>query len=309
MPRVKAMTTGSIPSFLDLILNIAESDTSSSLAKQDTWLAQMKTKKDGKILLYGDDTWLKLFPDTFDRADGTTSFFVSDFTEVDNNVTRHIPKELSNNDWTVMVLHYLGLDHIGHKAGPLSVNMEPKQIEMDQVVKQIYEGMEKEPHLQSTLLVLLGDHGMNEAGNHGASSAGETSTALTFMSPKLKRLARNTPCPVIAPRDFQYYETVEQSDLVPTLAGLLGFPIPQNSLGVFIPAFLPLWNGTVSIRPRQYCQSKLTIIQVLKSCTCSFKTQSKSFRSSKPPSQARDFTDPKNICWNGRRSVTVMAST
>lgn len=76
MPRLKAMTTGSVPSFLDVILNIAESDTSSTLAYQDTWLAQLKTKGD-KLVMYGDDTWLKLFPGMFDRADGTTSFFVS----------------------------------------------------------------------------------------------------------------------------------------------------------------------------------------------------------------------------------------
>lgn len=77
MPRVKAMTTGSIPSFLDVILNFAESDTSSTLASQDTWLAQMKAKGTGKMVMYGDDTWLKLFPGTFDRADGTSSFFVA----------------------------------------------------------------------------------------------------------------------------------------------------------------------------------------------------------------------------------------
>lgn len=77
MPRIKAITTGSTPSFLDLILNFAESDTSSTLATQDTWLAQMKAKKTGKMVMYGDDTWLKLFPETFDRVDGTSSFFVS----------------------------------------------------------------------------------------------------------------------------------------------------------------------------------------------------------------------------------------
>lgn len=76
MPRLKAITTGSVPSFLDVILNIAESDTSSTLAHQDTWLAQLKAKGD-KLVMYGDDTWLKLFPGMFDRADGTTSFFVS----------------------------------------------------------------------------------------------------------------------------------------------------------------------------------------------------------------------------------------
>ncbi len=77
MPRVKAITTGSIPSFLDMILNFAESDTTSSLSTQDTWLAQMKAKGTGKQIMFGDDTWLKLFPDTFDRADGTSSFFVA----------------------------------------------------------------------------------------------------------------------------------------------------------------------------------------------------------------------------------------
>src|SRR5437762_7563979 len=77
MPRIKAITTGSIPSFVDVILNFAESDTSSTLANQDTWLAQMKAKKGGKSVMYGDDTWLKLFPSFFDRADGTSSFFVS----------------------------------------------------------------------------------------------------------------------------------------------------------------------------------------------------------------------------------------
>ncbi|KAL6850873.1 major facilitator superfamily transporter protein [Amphichorda felina] len=77
MPRIKSITTGSIPSFVDLILNIDEGDSSSSLASQDTWLAQLKAKDTGKLLMYGDDTWLKLFPGTFDRQDGTSSFFVS----------------------------------------------------------------------------------------------------------------------------------------------------------------------------------------------------------------------------------------
>ena len=101
MPRVKALTTGSVPSFLDLILNFAESDTSSSLAAQDTWLAQLRAARGGKLVFYGDDTWLKLFPDNTPppltiqdgegegkggdgggdkfwlRHDGTSSFFVS----------------------------------------------------------------------------------------------------------------------------------------------------------------------------------------------------------------------------------------
>ena len=47
-----------------------------------------------------------------------TDLVDQDFTEVDNNVTRHVPGELLKDDWSGMILHYLGLDHIGHKSGP-----------------------------------------------------------------------------------------------------------------------------------------------------------------------------------------------
>ncbi|GME50430.1 Type I phosphodiesterase/nucleotide pyrophosphatase/phosphate transferase [Neofusicoccum parvum] len=261
MPRVKAITTGSIPSFLDVILNFAESDTTSTLAYQDTWLAQLKAKDGGKLVMYGDDTWLKLFPETFERADGTSSFFVSDFTEVDNNVTRHVPDELRNSDWNAMIMHYLGLDHIGHKAGPLSPNMVPKQVEMDAIVKQIYEAMENQSHLKDTLLVLCGDHGMNEGGNHGGSAPGETSPALVFMSPKLKKISNGLPCPSSPSQDFDYYTKVEQSDIAPTLAGLLGFPVPLNNLGVFIPDFLPLWSKG-SDRAQLLMRNAFQILQI-----------------------------------------------
>ncbi|KAJ9603385.1 major facilitator super transporter protein [Cladophialophora chaetospira] len=239
MPRVKAITTGSVPSFVDLILNFAESDTTSTLKDQDTWLAQLRARGD-KLVMYGDDTWLRLFPGFFHRADGTTSFFVSDFTEVDNNVTRHVPVELANDDWSAMTLHFLGLDHIGHKTGPKGPNMPAKQAEMDGIVRDIYNAMKQNDHLKSCLLVLLGDHGMNEGGNHGASSPGEVSTALTFISPKFKTAFGGRRSPVHDARDYQYYETVEQSDIVPTLAALLGFPVPLNNLGVIIPDLLEL---------------------------------------------------------------------
>lgn len=120
--------------------------------------------------------------------------------------------------------------------------MLPKQSEMDGIVQQIYTAIESEEHLQSTLFVMCGDHGMNDAGNHGASSPGETSPALVFMSPKLKTIKSQNPSPLAYKNDFQYYSTVEQSDIAPTLAALLGFPVPKNNLGAFIDAFLPFWE-------------------------------------------------------------------
>jgi ethanolaminephosphotransferase len=105
MPRLKAMTTGSVPSFLDVILNIAESDTGSSLAYQDTWLAQLRARGDS-LVMYGDDTWLKLFPGMFDRADGTTSFFVS------VSATREIFKTSRDLEFNLNI-HDIGLYRSG----------------------------------------------------------------------------------------------------------------------------------------------------------------------------------------------------
>ena len=121
LPRLKGITTGSTPNFLDAILNVAEDDSSSNLKEQDSWLRQFHINNK-RIKFFGDDTWLKLFPqEFFDETDGTNSFFVSDFEEVDFNVTRHLPKQLATQDsWDVLILHFLGLDHIGHKGGAFS---------------------------------------------------------------------------------------------------------------------------------------------------------------------------------------------
>ena len=126
------MTTGTIPGFVDVVLNF----DSSKLA-EDNIILQLR-RSGRRLIFYGDDTWMRLFPEHFIRAEGTTSFFVTDYTEVDVNVTRHLDDELRRDDWDVMILHYLGLDHIGHLAGPGSPLVRPKLDEMDDVVKKIY---------------------------------------------------------------------------------------------------------------------------------------------------------------------------
>lgn len=71
MPRIKALTAGNIPGFLDFILNIE-----SSALKDDNWVSQMK-RDDRRIKFYGDDTWMRLFPNHFTESDGTVSFYVT----------------------------------------------------------------------------------------------------------------------------------------------------------------------------------------------------------------------------------------
>ena len=53
----------------------------SEFLQEDNLISQMKFANK-KIVFYGDDTWMRLFPEQFERTDGTTSFFVTDYTEV-----------------------------------------------------------------------------------------------------------------------------------------------------------------------------------------------------------------------------------
>ncbi|RGB28828.1 alkaline-phosphatase-like protein, partial [Rhizophagus diaphanus] len=244
LPRIKALTTGTVPNFLDAILNIAESDTSSSLADQDNWLVQLKNVNNKSISFFGDDTWIKLFPGLFHETDGTTSFFATDTVEVDLNVTRNVIPQLSKPGWDVLIFHYLGLDHVGHSTGPYSNLMVPKQHEMDEVVKIIYEiileqdkkRIREDPNVKPTLFVLCGDHGMNEAGNHGGSSIGEISTAFVFMS-SIFDSVKQVPETFSVPFDehsMSFYKVINQVDFVPTISYLFGIPIPKNNLGLLL---------------------------------------------------------------------------
>ncbi|KAG0289074.1 major facilitator super transporter protein [Linnemannia gamsii] len=264
LPRLKALTTGTVPGFLDAILNIAESDQSSTLANQDNWIAQLTRsaslrnnakrepgqEEKRRVGFFGDDTWIKLFPGLFFRSEGTSSFFAMDTVEVDNNVTRHIEPELEKDDWDGLIFHYLGLDHVGHSGGPKSNLMRPKQAEMDSVAHTIYSTLVKKESFTEnqrddlpTLFILCGDHGMNEVGNHGGSSRSEISTSFLFMSPlfedtKARQQIRSMVDPyrnAVDREDYEYYRSVSQVDLVPTLSLLMGLPIPKNSVGQLIP--------------------------------------------------------------------------
>nr|XP_015837705.1 PREDICTED: GPI ethanolamine phosphate transferase 2 isoform X3 [Tribolium castaneum] len=101
LPRIKALTTGNVPQFVDIILNLAN-----PTKVEDSFIHRAHAAGK-KIVFYGDDIWVKLFSDEFVRSEGTSSFFVNDFTEVDDNVTRNVKLEVKRSDWDIMILHYL----------------------------------------------------------------------------------------------------------------------------------------------------------------------------------------------------------
>ncbi|XP_075981249.1 phosphatidylinositol glycan anchor biosynthesis class G isoform X2 [Anticarsia gemmatalis] len=226
MPRIKAMMTGSVSTFADVALNFG------APAVQGDSVLRVAKARGRKTVMYGDDTWLRLFPGLWTEYDGTTSFFVTDYTEVDNNVTRHLdavltPDEKKKPTFDFLVLHYLGLDHIGHLEGARSAKIKPKLLEMDEVVKKIYTAMQEWD--RSAVLIVCGDHGMRDAGGHGGASSSEV------LVPLWVARAQDFSCPhPVGPGP-----TVAQVDLAPTIAWLLGAAPPGDSTGRILPSLLP----------------------------------------------------------------------
>ena len=83
----------------------------------------------------GDDTWLDLYPNYFKRTFAYPSFDVKDLDTVDNGVLDHLVPELNKSDWGVLIAHFLGVDHCGHRYGPSHPEMKRKLLQMDSVIK------------------------------------------------------------------------------------------------------------------------------------------------------------------------------
>ena len=106
MQRIKALTTGSLPTFID-----AGSNFDSYLIEDDNLIRQMHSRGKSAIVL-GDDTWLSIFDSSlFALHDTYPSFNIKDLDTNDINVHRELNKILFDNSiqWDFIVAHLLGL--------------------------------------------------------------------------------------------------------------------------------------------------------------------------------------------------------
>jgi phosphatidylinositol glycan class O len=221
--RLKGLTTGTLPTFLE-----AGSNFAGTAIDEDNLVAQLYHA--GKNLVHlGDDTWQALFPGYFDTnlTHAYDSFNVWDLHTVDNGVNEHLFPLLrpeNSSKWDVIFGHYLGVDHAGHRYGPNHAAMASKLQEMDRVIRDIIAALD-----DKTLLVVMGDHGMDTKGDHGGESSDEVEAAL-WMYSKRGIFGRTSKESVLPPKTARE-RFVPQIDLVPTLSLLLGMPIPFNNLG------------------------------------------------------------------------------
>ena len=189
----------------------------------------------------GDDTWMTVFPASFERekAFPYDSFNVEDLHTVDEGVIRHLFPLLEEDlkSWDVIIAHGLGVDHVGHRVGPDTLTMTAKLRQMNDVLTRVVERLDHD-----TLLVVLGDHGMDVRGDHGGDGELETSPGMWIYSkgvPLAGASLVDIPSSLLPTTTFPGAPTahrhIQQIDLVPTLSLLLGLRIPFNNLGAVIP--------------------------------------------------------------------------
>ena len=233
-----------MPTFVD-----AGSNFAGTAIEEDNLVAQLRNA--GRNLVHlGDDTWHSLFPGYFDAnlTHAYDSFNVWDLFTVDNGVTEHLVPLLApdqTSKWDIIFGHYLGVDHAGHRYGPDHPATNGKLQEMDAVIRNIIDKLD-----QNTLLVVMGDHGMDIKGDHGGESDDEVEAAL-WMYSKKGIFGRGHNGELSPPRTAKE-RPVGQIDLVPTLSLLLGMPIPYNNLGgpiaeAFVGPGKPDWRSLATV--------------------------------------------------------------
>ena len=210
----------------------------------------------------GDDTWVDLFPTQFDDSNPYPSFNTRDLDTVDDGCLEHLPRLLSNlgggerlgveNDtsdeeqFELLVAHFLGVDHVGHTYGPHDRHMTEKLAQMDDALSYVLETIASTPTDSCRAALVFGDHGMTEDGNHGGGTEDETNAAL-FMhySKGCGGMGANGSgagagvADVDAEAAVEAFESIHQIDLVPTISAMLGLPVPYANLGGLVPALLP----------------------------------------------------------------------
>lgn len=223
LQRLKGLTTGTLPVFID-----AGSNFAGTAIEEDNLVSQLRDA--GKTIVHlGDDTWHSLFPGYFDpnQTHAYDSFNVWDLHTLDNGVIEHIMpllRQSTTKSWDVIFGHFLGVDHAGHRYGPDHQAMADKIAQMNSVLGDMMQYIDDD-----TLLVVMGDHGMDTKGDHGGESDEEVEAALWMYSkkPRFGRLEAAQRLPPSTAKE----RPVGQIDLVSTLSLLLGLPVPFNNLG------------------------------------------------------------------------------
>ncbi|ESL08970.1 hypothetical protein TRSC58_03317 [Trypanosoma rangeli SC58] len=289
------MTTGTVPAFLELKGNI-----NTNAMETDTFLHKLHQRS----ILYGDDAWLNIFPDSdnttvWKKTMGFSTLDVKDLDTADETVLRHLPSlllketvEKAPSDYAkLIIVHFMGVDHAGHTFNAYHPEMQRVLKRTDDALHNVSRILNQRNSSMRTLLLLFGDHGMTNNGDHGGDSFPETDSFLyaemfergnqpsstpeaaaplaAAAAKSLRRrseltearwaegldedLRANKPCREISGVDLNQLSAAHQVDLVPTISALLGVSIPFSNLGRIIPELIMLADPEADLDKLEEC--------------------------------------------------------
>eukprot|EP00887_Chlorella_sp_A99_P007118 scaffold2.g7118.t1 len=236
-----ALACGTLPAWFDL----SASFTLAPVA-DDSLLTQLKAA--GRRLVFmGDDTWRDLFPGVWGAAQPFNSHDVEDIDVTDSGVWELLlPTLRQPGAWDLLLAHYLG------------------------VVEELLPLAESGGVHRDTLVLVGGDHGQTLAGDHGWGGPEEMDTVLAAIDLAALHDVRaggggaarpqaGAPAALAACRlnctcgavHAQCAPSLSLLDVAPSLAALLGVPIPFASVGAVSPELWGMAAAHASQDPEQ----------------------------------------------------------
>ncbi|XP_073100808.1 uncharacterized protein [Elaeis guineensis] len=199
-------------------------------------------------------TWSSYHPDFQDFATDASFLDHWSFDQFRSLVNRSYddPKlrKLLLQDKLVIFLHLLGCDTNGHAHRPYSSIYLNNVKVVDQIAEGVYNLMESYFKDNQTAYIFTADHGMSDKGSHGDGHPSNTDTPLVAWGAGIKYPRRLIPSSQSddgfrfvddhkhdMPTPIEWGLTgieridVNQADIAPLMATLVGLPCPVNSVG------------------------------------------------------------------------------
>ena len=162
--RIKSVLNGGLSTFFETTDEFVSTEV-----LEDNILYQVKNRRGGdsnKVVFYGDHIWSPMYGKYFDELVEFSSENTRDLDTLDDGVKRAMLNKLKGDqDFKLMLAHVIGVDSAGHTYNSQNENIERKLKDTEDLIREVIELMDSK-----TTLIVYGDHGMTDDGNHGGGS-------------------------------------------------------------------------------------------------------------------------------------------
>uniref|UniRef100_A0A8C4QST0 GPI ethanolamine phosphate transferase 1 n=1 Tax=Eptatretus burgeri TaxID=7764 RepID=A0A8C4QST0_EPTBU len=176
----------------------------------------------------------------------------------------HLGSKLAN-DRVMLFLHLLGIDISGHAHRPASQQYLQNIGAVDEGVAEIVAAIEEYfENDGKTAYLFTSDHGMTDWGSHGAGHSSETMTPVVCWGGGVngpEHISVQTYTDSFSEEwklNHLKRKDVNQADLAPLMATLLGIPFPMNSVGLLPLSYL---NTSLAFRAEAALANALAIVE------------------------------------------------